>query len=258
MSAAEHDMTDRPADAADLTCPECGYVAAAPQGLGAHRHYQHGVTGDINYGRRIAEKQRAYYEANKDEIAEKKRAYYEANKDEIAEKQRAYREANKDEIAEKQRAYYEANKDEIAEKQRAYREANKDEIAEKQRAYREANKDEIAEKKRAYYEANKDEIAEKKRAYREANKDEIAEKQRAGAARRVAELAADPALVNRGAVDAAVEAVLSGATAKGLPMTDRAAATLELLRRGARSGTIQRLGWSGLYAGAWVAWWEQR
>jgi hypothetical protein len=85
-------------------------------------------------------------------------------KAEIAEKKRAYREANKAEIAEKQRAYYEANKAEIAEKKRAYYEANKAEIAEKKRAYREANKAEIAEKKRAYYEANKAEIAEKQRA----------------------------------------------------------------------------------------------
>ena len=52
--------------------------------------------------RSIAEKQRAYYEANKDSIAEYQRAYYEANKDSIAEKRRAYREANKDSIAEKQ------------------------------------------------------------------------------------------------------------------------------------------------------------
>ena len=96
--------------------------------------------------RSIAEKQRAYREANKDSIAEKQRAYREANKDSIAEKQRAYREANKDSIAEKQRAYYEANKDSIAKKQRAYREANKDSIAEKQRAYYEANKDSIAKK----------------------------------------------------------------------------------------------------------------
>ena len=43
-----------------------------------------------------------------------------------AAKQRAYREANRDEIAAKQRAYYEANRDEIAAKQRAYREANRD------------------------------------------------------------------------------------------------------------------------------------
>ena len=52
--------------------------------------------------RSIAEKQRAYYEANKDSIAERRRAYREANKDSIAEYQRAYREANKDSIAEKQ------------------------------------------------------------------------------------------------------------------------------------------------------------
>ena len=50
-------------------------------------------------------------------IAEKQRAYYEANKDSIAEYQRTYRKANKDSIAEKKRAYYEANKDSIAEKQ---------------------------------------------------------------------------------------------------------------------------------------------
>ena len=41
-----------------------------------------------NRGRSIAEKQRAYREANKDSIAEYQRAYYEANKDSIAEKQR--------------------------------------------------------------------------------------------------------------------------------------------------------------------------
>lgn len=43
--------------------------------------------------RSIAEKQRAYYEANKGSIAEKQRAYREANKDSIAEKQRWIREA---------------------------------------------------------------------------------------------------------------------------------------------------------------------
>ena len=67
----------------------------------------------------------------KKKLAAKQRAYYEANRDEIAAKQRAYREANRDEIAAKQRAYYEANRDEIAAKQRAYREANRDEIAAK-------------------------------------------------------------------------------------------------------------------------------
>ena len=38
------------------------------------------------------------------QLAEKQRAYYKANKAEIAEKQRAYRKANKAELAEKQRS----------------------------------------------------------------------------------------------------------------------------------------------------------
>ena len=54
-------------------------------------------------------------------IAEKKRAYYEANREKIAENQRAYREANREKIAENQRAYYEANREKIAESKRARR-----------------------------------------------------------------------------------------------------------------------------------------
>ena len=49
----------------------------------------------------------------------KQKAYYEANREEIAAKRRAYREANREEIAAKQKAYYEANREEIAAKQKA-------------------------------------------------------------------------------------------------------------------------------------------
>ena len=45
--------------------------------------------------RRIAEYQRAYYEANRDSIAEYQRAYYEANRNSIAAYQRWVREARK-------------------------------------------------------------------------------------------------------------------------------------------------------------------
>ena len=74
----------------------------------------------------------------------------------IAAKQKAYREANRDEIAAKQKAYYEANRDEIAAKQKAYYEANRDEIAAKHKAYYEANRDEIAAYKKAYYQKIKE------------------------------------------------------------------------------------------------------
>ena len=53
--------------------------------------------------KRIAESQRRYYEAHKEEIAETQRRYYEAHKEEIAETQRRYYEAHKEEIAEGKR-----------------------------------------------------------------------------------------------------------------------------------------------------------
>ena len=88
--------------------------------------------------KRIAESQRRYYEAHKEEIAESQRRYYEAHKEEIAETQRRYYEAHKEEIAETQRRYYEAHKEERTEAQRRYREAHKEEIAEGKRELRDA------------------------------------------------------------------------------------------------------------------------
>ena len=53
--------------------------------------------------------------------AERQRQYYEANREKVAEYQRQYREANREKVAERQRRYYEAHKDEVAEYQRQYR-----------------------------------------------------------------------------------------------------------------------------------------
>lgn len=44
-------------------------------------------------------------------VAERNRRYYEANKEAVAEHQRRYREANKEAVAERKRRYYEANKE---------------------------------------------------------------------------------------------------------------------------------------------------
>ena len=51
---------------------------------------------------------------------------YSSQKKKIAERRKAYREANREKIAESQRAYREANREKIAESQRAYREANRE------------------------------------------------------------------------------------------------------------------------------------
>ena len=73
--------------------------------------------------KRIAESQRRYYEAHKEERTEYQRRYYEAHKEEIAETQRRYYEAHKEERTEAQRRYREAHKEEIAEGKRELRDA---------------------------------------------------------------------------------------------------------------------------------------
>ena len=53
-------------------------------------------------------------------MAEQQRQYYAAHREEIAEQQRQYREAHREEIAEQKRQYYAAHREEIAEQQRQY------------------------------------------------------------------------------------------------------------------------------------------
>ena len=65
-------------------------------------------------GKKIAAKNAAYYEANREKIAAQKAAYYEANREKIAAQKAAYREANREKIAAQQAAYREANREKIA------------------------------------------------------------------------------------------------------------------------------------------------
>lgn len=54
----------------------------------------------------------------------------------------------------------------------------------------------------------------------------------------------------------AADAVLAAFPARCPFGPDRAAATLEVLRRGGRSAALKRLGWSGTLVSAWLAWWD--
>ena len=56
----------------------------------------------------LCEKQRRYYEANRERIRERKRQYYQRNKEEIAAKQKAYQEANRERRNEQQRHHRKA------------------------------------------------------------------------------------------------------------------------------------------------------
>ena len=94
--------------------------------------------------RRVAERNKAYYAANRERLAERRKAYYEANRERLAEYQKAYREANRERLAERQKAYREANRERLAERQKAYREANRERLAERRKVYYEANRENLA------------------------------------------------------------------------------------------------------------------
>ena len=55
----------------------------------------------------------------KRKVAAKQRAYYEANREKLAAYQKSYREANRDKVAAQQKAWYEANRDKVAARQKA-------------------------------------------------------------------------------------------------------------------------------------------
>jgi 5-methylcytosine-specific restriction endonuclease McrA len=97
---------------------------------------------------------------------ERNRKYYEANREAILEQQKKYREANREAILEKQKRYWEANREQELEKKKKYREANREAILEKQKRYDEANRETRAEKQKRYYEANPDKMKEKARKER--------------------------------------------------------------------------------------------
>ena len=83
-----------------------------------------------------AERDKQYYENNKDKVREQNKQYYEANKDKHSKYMKQWYEANKDKRLEQQKQYYEDNKDKISEYHKQYCEANKDKIAERGKQWR--------------------------------------------------------------------------------------------------------------------------
>lgn len=62
------------------------------------------------------ERDKLYYEINKDKILEQQKKYYEINKDKVKEQTKKYREINKDKMKEQKKKYYEINKHKMLEK----------------------------------------------------------------------------------------------------------------------------------------------
>lgn len=71
--------------------------------------------------RNRAERQRAYYAANREAVLERNRRWQLANQDKSRAIQKAYRERHREELLQKQHAYYDAHREEINARRRAKR-----------------------------------------------------------------------------------------------------------------------------------------
>jgi len=113
----------------------------------------------IRYSKEIkAQRDKEYYEKNKDKIKEYQKNYDKKNKDKVKDYQKEYREKNKEKLSELQKEYNEKNKEKLAEQKKEYNKKNKEKLAEQNKKWREKNKQKIKQK----YEENKTEINKKR------------------------------------------------------------------------------------------------
>lgn len=107
------------------------------------------------------------------------RAYHAANRAAIAEKNRAYREAHREEMAAKAQAYYRANREQIKERVRVRAEGMREELRDYMRSYYAENKDlweaRHALKRDEILAGMRDRYQEKREAERERNRRYFAE-----------------------------------------------------------------------------------
>lgn len=124
-------------------------------------------------------RQKAYYEAHKEEMRQQQREYYQSiDKAAHAARIREYRKKNHEAYLAYRREYRARNKERFAEYDRRYREANREKCREVGRKYWHKHREELIEQKRAYYQENREEILKKNRAYNAEHKAELQEKKR--------------------------------------------------------------------------------
>ena len=137
------------------------------------------VDEDVVIERLTDDRDKEYYEDNKEYIKEYKKQHYEENKEEINKKNKAWYEENVDKVQIYNQKYREENEDKIKAQKAIYKEAHKEEYKERDAAYYRENKEEIAMKQKLYNEENKEKITQQRKKYYEKNIEEIRAKDRA-------------------------------------------------------------------------------
>lgn len=131
-----------------------------------------------NRDRKLAN-DRAYYEANREQILEKKRAYSAANRDRRIAYMRAYNAENREKVREGNRSYYAKNRETLLEKARLYNIACREQKRARALVRYAVKRKDILEQKRIYHVSKREEILEKKRIYGAENRGRINEYRRA-------------------------------------------------------------------------------
>ena len=137
------------------------------------------VDEDVVIERLTDDKDKEYYEDNREYIKEYKKQHYEENKEEINKKNKAWYEENTEEVRIYNQKYREENDEKIKAQKAIYKEEHKEEYKERDAAYYRENKEEISMKQKIYNEENREKILEQRKKYYEKNIEEIRAKDRA-------------------------------------------------------------------------------
>jgi len=137
------------------------------------------VDEDVVIERLTDDKDKEYYEDNREYIKEYKKQHYEENKEEINKKNKAWYEENTEEVRIYNQKYREENKDKIKEQKAIYKAAHIEEYRERDAAYYRENKKELEKKKKLYHEENREKILAQRKEYYNKNIEEIRAKDRA-------------------------------------------------------------------------------
>jgi hypothetical protein len=137
------------------------------------------VNEDVVIERLNDDKDKEYYEDNKEYIKEYKKQYHEENKEQIAIKNKAWYEENKEKVKIYNEQYREENKEKIKEQKKIYKEAHIEEYKERGAAYYRENKEDIQMKQKLYQKENEEQIMKQRKEYYDKNIEEIRAKDRA-------------------------------------------------------------------------------
>jgi hypothetical protein len=137
------------------------------------------VNEDVVIERLTDDKDKEYYEDNKEYIKEYKKQYYEENKEEVNKKNKSWYEENKEGVRLYNEKYREENEEKIKEQKKIYKEAHIEEYKERNARYYSENKDEIQVKQKLYQEENREKILKQRKEYYNENIEEIRAKDRA-------------------------------------------------------------------------------